>query len=64
MTPIRTLATACALACFALADTLRNEANGGFRPAGSAGLKSDFTNPNDINGRTITGVQLGAIHRF
>jgi predicted porin len=48
----------------ALADTVRNQANGGWRPAGSAGLKSNFTNPNDVNGRSITGLQLGCIHRF
>src|SRR6185436_8113131 len=30
---------------YALADTIHNETNGGFRPAGSAGLKANFTNP-------------------
>jgi predicted porin len=48
----------------ALVDTLRNDTNGGWRPAGSAGLKTTFTAPGDINGRTINGVQLGIIHRF
>lgn len=48
----------------ALWDTLRNDANGGWRPAGSAGLKSTFTAPADINGRTIDGLQLGIVHRF
>jgi hypothetical protein len=48
----------------ALVDFLDNEANGGFRFAGSAGLKSNFTNPNDVNGRALTGIQFGAIHRF
>ena len=48
----------------ALVDTIRNDANGGWRPAGSGGLKSNFTNPNDVNGRTITGVQLGCVHKF
>jgi len=48
----------------ALVDTLRNDTNGGWRPAGSAGLKTTFTNPNDINGRTINGLQLGIVHRF
>jgi len=47
----------------ALVDTIRNEGNGGWRPAGSAGLKSNFTG-SDANGRTITGVQLGVVHRF
>lgn len=45
-------------------DTLRNGANGGFRPSGSAGLKTNFGTPNDVNGRTINGVQLGVLHRF
>ena len=48
----------------ALVDTLRNGANGGFRPSGSAGLKTNFGTPNDVNGRTINGVQLGVLHRF
>jgi predicted porin len=48
----------------ALVDTLRNDTNGGWRPQGSAGLKTTFTNPNDINGRTINGVQIGIVHRF
>ncbi|HYS12283.1 MAG TPA: porin, partial [Burkholderiaceae bacterium] len=48
----------------ALVDTLRNDTNGGWRPAGSAGLKSTFAAPGDINGRTINGVQVGIVHRF
>jgi predicted porin len=48
----------------ALVDTLRNDAHGGWRPAGSGGLKSNFTAPGDVNGRTITGVQFGVVHRF
>ncbi|MDE2299588.1 MAG: porin [Burkholderiales bacterium] len=48
----------------ALVDTLRNATNGGWRPSGSAGLKTTFTAPNDINGRTINGVQFGILHRF
>lgn len=48
----------------ALADTLRNNANGGWRPAGSAGLTPNFATPNDVNGRTINGLQAGIIHRF
>jgi predicted porin len=49
---------------YALADTIRNDANGGFRPQGSAGLKSNFTNPADVNGRTISGLQAGCLIRF
>ena len=48
----------------ALVDTLRNSTNGGFRPAGSAGLSPNFATPNDVNGRTMTGVQVGVVHRF
>lgn len=48
----------------AMVDTLRNDTNGGWRPAGSGGLKTTFTAPGDINGRTINGVQLGVIYRF
>ena len=48
----------------ALVDTLRNDTNGGWRPSGSAGLKTTFTAPGDINGRTINGVQVGIVHRF
>lgn len=48
----------------ALLDTLRNDANGGWRPVGSAGMKTSFTSPADINGQTINGLQLGIVHRF
>jgi len=47
----------------ALADTIHNDTNGGWRPAGSGGLKSNFTG-NDANGRRIDGVQLGVLHKF
>lgn len=45
-------------------ETLRNDSQGGWRPSGSAGLKDTFTHPEDINGRTISGLQLGIVHRF
>jgi hypothetical protein len=48
---------------YGLVDTMRNEANGGWRPAGSAGLKTNFTG-NDVNGRRINGAQLGILHKF
>jgi predicted porin len=48
----------------ALASTLRNDANGGWRPSGSAGLKTTFTAPADINGQHIDGLQVGIVHRF
>jgi predicted porin len=46
-----------------LVDTLRNDANAGFRPSGSAGLAPNFVGA-DVNGRTIMGFQLGILHRF
>ena len=48
----------------ALLDSIRNDANGGFRPAGSAALHSNFTSASDVNGRRINGVQVGMVHRF
>ena len=47
----------------ALVDTIRNDTHGGWRPAGSGGLKSNFSG-DDVNGRTITGMQLGVVHKF
>jgi predicted porin len=49
---------------YTLADTIRNDANGGWRLNGSAALHSNFTNPADVNGQTITGLQAGIVHRF
>jgi len=43
---------------------LNNDTNGGWRPSGSAGLKSTFTAPADINGSTIKGVEVGIVHKF
>jgi len=48
----------------ALVDTLANDTNGGFRPAGSAGVSPNFTSGADVNGKRINGVQMGIIHRF
>jgi predicted porin len=48
----------------ALYETMKNASNGGWRPSGSAGLKTTFTAPGDINGRTIDGMQLGIVHKF
>lgn len=48
---------------FAMVNTLRNDANAGFRPSGSAGLKTNFVG-GDVNGRTINGAQIGVLHRF
>jgi predicted porin len=49
---------------YGLWDTLRNKGTAGFRPSGSAGLRSGFTAANDVNGRTINGFQAGVVHRF
>lgn len=49
---------------YLIADMLRNQDNAGFRPVGSAGLSKPFTDPQDVNGRTITGVHLGLVYRF
>ena len=48
---------------FALAERMANERHAGFRLAGSGGLKSNLAG-NDVNGRTIKGVQVGVVHRF
>lgn len=47
----------------ALWETLRNDTNAGFRPSGSAGLSPNFAGT-DVNGRTISGFQVGVVHRF
>ncbi|MDE2370380.1 MAG: porin [Burkholderiales bacterium] len=49
---------------YALADTLKNDTSAGFRPSGSSGLQFNFSNANDVNGRTINGLQLGLLHKF
>jgi predicted porin len=49
---------------YALIDTIRNDTNGGFRPNGSAALHANFTNPADVNGQSISGMQVGVVHRF
>lgn len=48
---------------YALAETLKNEANAGFRPAGSAAMSPNFTGA-DVNGQRIQGLQVGVLHRF
>ena len=49
---------------YALADTMHNDTNGAFRPAGSAALKSNFTTTADVQGKNITGLQAGFVLRF
>ena len=48
---------------FAVAERLANDRNAGFRLSGSGGLKSNFSG-DDVNGRTIKGMQVGVLHRF
>ena len=43
---------------------LDNGTNAGFRPSGSGPVRANFTDPNDVNGRTLRGVVLGVVHRF
>jgi len=47
----------------ALVDTLDNERNAGYRPAGSAAVSPNFTQ-GDVNGQRIQGLHLGVVHRF
>lgn len=42
---------------------MKNDAHAGFRPVGSGGLSPNVTG-DDVNGRTLRGVQLGILHRF
>lgn len=49
---------------YVLADSLSNDPNAGFRPSGSAGLTKTFTDPNDVNGRTIRGAHAGFVYKF
>ena len=48
----------------AIVETLRNDADAGFRPSGSAGLSPNFSTADDVNGRRIDGVHAGIVHRF
>jgi predicted porin len=48
---------------YGMHEVLMNSANAGFRLVGSAGLNPNFTG-DDVNGRTMRGIQLGIVHRF
>ena len=48
---------------YALAETMHNDTNAGFRPFGSAAVTPNFAG-SDVNGQTISGVQVGVLHRF
>ncbi len=45
-------------------DVIHNDRGAGFTQAASAGLSPNFTAANDVNGRKITGVQLGVMYNF
>jgi predicted porin len=49
---------------YLLVNSLKNDPNAGFRPAGSAGLTKPFTAASDVNGRTINGIQIGFVYKF
>ena len=49
---------------YLLLESLANDTNAGFRPSGSAGLSKTFTAAGDVNGKTISGVQLGFRYKF
>jgi len=49
---------------YAITEYLHNQRDAGFRPASSAGIKSNFSDPNDVNGHTLKGIQVGIRHRF
>jgi len=53
---------------YGLWHTLKNKGDqttgAGFRPSGSAGIQSTFTTANDVNGRKISGLAVGILHRF
>lgn len=48
---------------YSFASYLRNQHNGGFRFLSSAAPSANLAGA-DVNGRTLTGVQLGILHRF
>jgi predicted porin len=48
---------------YGFANYMKNEANAGFRFSGSAGPSANLAG-NDINGRRLTGLQLGVLHKF
>jgi predicted porin len=47
----------------ALAETMKNDTNAGFRPSGSAGVSPNFVG-SEVNGQTMKGIQFGMIHKF
>lgn len=48
---------------YGFANYMENDSNAGFRFSGSAGPGSNLSGA-DINGRSLTGLQVGVLHRF
>lgn len=48
---------------YGFANWMKNEANGGFRFSGSGAPSANLAGA-DINGKTLTGLQAGIVHRF
>lgn len=48
---------------YGFANWMKNQPNAGFRFSGSAGPSANLAGA-DINGRTLTGLQAGVLHRF
>lgn len=48
----------------AILDQVNNDRFAGFHQSASAGLPTNFTTANDVNGRTINGAQLGVVYKF
>jgi len=48
---------------YALAEAMHNDDNAGFRPTGSAAVSPNFAG-SDVNGQTLSGAQVGVLHKF
>lgn len=48
---------------YGFASYMKNEANAGFRFSGSAAPSANLVG-DDINARSLTGLQAGIVHRF
>lgn len=48
---------------YGFASYLKNDANAGFRFSGSGAPSANLSGP-DINGKSLTGLQVGILHRF
>lgn len=48
---------------YGIANYMKNQSNAGFRFSGSAGPSANLAG-DDINGKSLTGLQIGILHRF